>query len=402
MLWNAVLLALREIRRNGLRSSLTTLGIVIGVAAVIVMVTLGNGATAAVTNEIASLGSNVLVLRTGQRMGPGGASSGARAFDLADAQALAAQLPALAAVAPTSSQAMTAIVGNANWSTSVTGTTNDYFAALDWQVEQGRRFLDTELRAGQGVCILGATVRQELFGAQDPIGVSLRLDKLSCRVVGVLATKGKSSMGMDRDDLVVIPLRAFQRRIAGTSDVRSIQISVREGASLDRVKDDITSLLRERRRLGPTAEDDFAIMDPQDIAAALTGTTRVLTTLLAAVAAVSLLVGGIGIMNIMLVSVTERTREVGIRLAIGALEREVLTQFLVEAVVLASLGGLMGVVVALVGSAIAAERLGLPLVLDARIVMVALLFATAVGILFGFVPARRAASLNPIDALRHE
>jgi putative ABC transport system permease protein len=245
-------------------------------------------------------------------------------------------------------------------------------------------------------------VRHELFAAQDPVGADVRLANLSCRVVGLLAPKGKGGMGMDRDDLVVIPLRTYQRRIAGTGDVRTLQVSVREGASMEKAKNDIIQLLRERRRLGPTAEDDFAIMDPQDIATALTGTTRVLTTLLAAVAAVSLLVGGIGIMNIMLVSVTERTREVGIRLAIGALEREVLSQFLVEAVVLSSLGGVVGVALALLGSAIAAGQLGLPFVLDLRIILVAFLFSAMVGILFGFFPARRAARLNPIDALRHE
>jgi putative ABC transport system permease protein len=399
---NALLLALREIRRNLLRSSLTTLGIVIGVAAVIVMVTLGSGATAQVTSDIASLGSNVLTIVPGQRMGPGGASGGARAFDAKDVDALVRDVPALAAVAPVSSQSLNAIFGNANWQTRISGTTSEYLEIRSWTLEQGRVFAEAEVRGGNAVCLLGATVRKQLFGAQDPVGSRIRLGAVSCEVIGVLAEKGKTGMGQDQDDIVLMPLRTFQRRVAGNDDIREIQVSVRKDASLAKAKSDIQSLMRELRRIAPGADDNFFIMDPQDIAATLTGATRTLTALLAAVASVSLLVGGIGIMNIMLVSVTERTREIGVRLAIGALERDVLTQFLVEAVVLSSFGGIVGVSLALVASAMAARALLVPFVLDLQIVVVAFLFSMAVGVLFGYFPARRAAHLNPIDALRHE
>jgi putative ABC transport system permease protein len=399
---NALLLALREISRNLLRSSLTTLGIVIGVAAVIVMVTLGSGATAQVSSEIASLGSNVLTIVPGQRMGPGGASGGARAFEAKDVDALVRDVSVLAAVAPMSSQSLNAIVGNANWQTRVSGTTSEYLVVRDWRIGHGRVFTETEVRSGTAVCLLGATVRKELFGSQDPVGSRIRLGALSCEVIGVLADKGRTGMGQDQDDVVLMPLRTFQRRIAGNDDVREIQISVRKDASMAKAKIDIQSLMRELRRVAPGADDNFFIMDPQDIAATLTGATRTLTALLAAVASVSLIVGGIGIMNIMLVSVTERTREIGVRLAIGALERDVLTQFLVEAVVLSSFGGLIGVALALVASAVMARALLVPFVVDVQIVVVAFLFSMAVGVLFGYFPARRAAHLNPIDALRHE
>jgi putative ABC transport system permease protein len=399
---NALLLALREIRRNLLRSSLTTLGIMIGVAAVIVMVTLGRGATAQVTADIASLGSNVLTIVPGQRMGPGGASGGARAFDAKDVNALVREVPALAAVAPVSSQSLNAIFGNANWQTRISGTTGEYLDIRSWSLEQGRVFAEAEARGGDAVCLLGATVRKQLFGAQDPVGSRIRLGAVSCEVIGVLAAKGKTGMGQDQDDIVLMPLRTFQRRLAGNEDIREIQVSVRKDASLSKAKSDIQSLMRELRRIAPGADDNFFIMDPQDIAATLTGATRTLTALLAAVASVSLIVGGIGIMNIMLVSVTERTREIGVRLAIGALERDVLTQFLVEAVVLSSFGGIVGVSLALVASAMAARALLVPFVLDLPIVVVAFLFSMGVGVLFGYFPARRAGHLNPIEALRHE
>jgi putative ABC transport system permease protein len=349
MLWNALLLALREIRRNIMRSSLTILGIVIGVAAVITMVNLGSGATAQVTEQIASLGSNLLMVRPGQRLGPGQRSAAAP-FDLADVEAIARDIPGVARVAPSSSQAVVAIFGNENWSTTVTGTNNEYFPVRNVSIAEGRQFTDSELRAGKAVCIIGATVRQELFGNLDPLGSTIRLKKLSCQVIGLLEAKGQSTMGSDQDDFVLIPLRTFWRRLAGNQDVAFIQVSARDGVSTAKVKQDIERLMRERRRISAKEDDDFNVRDLQEIAEALSGTTQVLTGLLGAVAAVSLLVGGIGIMNIMLVSVTERTREIGIRLAIGALEREVLMQFLVEAVVLSSFGGIIGIAVAFAAS----------------------------------------------------
>ncbi len=401
MIWNALLLAMREIRRNVLRSFLTTLGIVIGVAAVIIMVTVGGGATVQVTQEIASLGSNLLIITPGQRMGMGQRSAAA-AFSIADAEAIQRESSSIAAVAPSASGAATAVFGNENWNTRITGTTNRYLEVGNWTLAGGRAFTEGELRAGKAVCILGETVRKELFGGQDPVGQKVRLAKLSCQVIGLLQTKGQSTMGSDQDDLVLLPLRTFQRRIAGTQDIGVIMVSVEDGASTGKVAKDIGRLLRERRHVSALEDDNFSVTDMKEIARMLSGTTQVLTMLLGAVAAVSLLVGGIGIMNIMLVSVTERTREIGIRLAIGALEREVLTQFLVEAVVLSSLGGLVGILLALVGSVVLADFMDVPFVLDINIIVVAFIFSAAVGVVFGYFPARKAARLDPIEALRHE
>jgi len=400
MLWNALLLALRKIRRNLMRSSLTMLGIVIGVASVIIMVNLGSGATAQVSEQIASLGSNLLMVRTGQRLGFGQRSE-AEPFDIDDVRAIR-EVNGVAAVAPGASQAMTAIYGNRNWSTTVTGTDNDYFPVANWTLAQGREFGSSELRAGAAVCIIGDNVFKELFGAQDPLGEKIRLNKLSCQVIGLLESKGQSVGGRDQDDLVLMPLRTFWRRVAGNQDIQLIYVSAREGFSTSKVQRDIELLMRERRRIAATEDDDFNVRDMKEITEALTGTTQILTTLLGAVAAVSLLVGGIGIMNIMLVSVTERTREIGIRLAIGALEREVLLQFLVEAVVLSSFGGIIGIVVALVASYGLAALMSMPLVYNPGIMLLAFLFSAAVGVIFGYFPARKAAHQNPIDALRYE
>jgi len=401
MLTNSLLLALREIRRNVMRSALTILGIVIGVAAVIVMVTIGGGATAQVTEQIASMGSNLLMVRPGQHRGPG-ASSAAAAFDLNDAQAILRDIPAISAVAPSSSQRLVAVYGNENWSTTVTGVDNEFFKVRNWTVQTGRQFVDSELRAGKAVCLVGATVHKELFGDQSPLESQVRLGNFSCQVIGVLEAKGQSTFGSDQDDLVLVPLRTFQRRIAGNQDISLIQVSVTDGRSTDKAKSDIEFLMRDRRKITGSENDNFQVMDMKEITKMLTGTTQILTTLLSAVAAVSLLVGGIGIMNIMLVSVTERTREIGIRLAIGAMEREVLLQFLVEAVVLSSFGGLVGILLALSGSIGLTRLLKVPFIFNPGIVLIAFLFSAAVGVIFGFFPARKAARLDPIDALRHE
>jgi len=401
MFGNILQLALREIRRNLLRSFLTILGIVIGVAAVIVMVTLGGGATAQVSEQIASLGSNLLILSPGKRMGPG-QTSGAAAFKVDDADAIAREVPGAAVVAPTATRSLTAVYGNQNWTTLVVGTTAEYFAARNWVVGAGRPFTATELRAGAAVCVIGATVRAKLFANQDPLGASIRLQSLACEVIGVLNAKGQSTMGTDQDDLVLMPLRALQRRLAGNQDVNQIQISVDAAVATEKAQRDIERLLRERRHLSAGQESDFTVMDMKEITRMLTGTTRTLTALLSAVAAVSLLVGGIGIMNIMLVSVTERTREIGIRMAIGALEREVLLQFLVEAIVLSSLGGVIGIMLAIAASLGLAHALAVPFLFNPGIVVVAFLFSAAVGVVFGYFPARKAARLDPIDALRHE
>jgi len=401
VLGNSLLLALREIRRNVLRSVLTILGIVIGVAAVIVMVTLGEGATLQVRKQIEALGSNLLIVLPGQRMGPG-MSQDAPAFDPEDITALRREIPALAAVAPAATQPVTAIVGNENWSTSATGSDNQYLAARAWSLAAGRSFNEGELRSGKAVCILGETVRRALFGTQDPLGQRVRLKKLSCEVIGLLRAKGQSGMGRDQDDLVLMPLRTLQRRISGNQDVPVVYLSVEKGRSMEQAKADVERLLRERRHLARSEEDNFSVRDMREIASMLTGTTQVLTALLGAVASVSLLVGGIGIMNIMLVSVTERTREIGIRLAVGAREGDVLLQFLVEAVVLSAFGGLLGILLALGTALLLAGALKVPFIVDGGIIALAFLFSAAVGIVFGWFPARRAARLDPIEALRHE
>ena len=392
MIVNAVILAMREIRRNVLRSSLTSLGIIIGVASVIIMVTLGNGATEQVRADIATMGANLLTVMPGQRRGPGGASGSSKPFRQPDVEALARDVPSITSVAPVSTIGLSVITGAKNRSTTVTGTTNAYFESGNWELASGRFFYDSEVRAGAPVCVIGQTTRRELFGSQDPIGERIRLRSLSCTIVGLLESKGESTFGQDRDDTVVIPLRTLQRRLSGDEDIQQIQLSVRESTSSEKAQQDIYRLMRERRRLAQDADDDFSIMDQQEIANTISGTTRTLTVLLAAVAAISLLVGGIGIMNIMLVSVTERTREIGIRLAIGAFERDVLTQFLVEAVVLSLFGGAVGIGIALMVSYLAAKAIGLPFMLDFGVIALAFLFSAGVGIVFGFFPraARRA------------
>jgi putative ABC transport system permease protein len=398
-----VTLALREIRRNVLRSTLTMLGIIIGVAAVIVMVTLGSGATARVTQDIGKLGTNLLDIRPGQGFrGGGGARTRAEPFDMDDVAAVRAQISGLAGVAPTSSRQAQIVYGNQNWSTSATGIDNDYFKVRNWNVATGRQFTESELRSGKAVCILGSTVRRELFGGEEPEGSKIRIQHLSCEVVGVLESKGQSSFGTDQDDILLMPLRTVQRRLAGNRDVASISVSVQDGRDMTKVQSDIERLMRERRKIKAGDEDDFFVGNMEQLISTLTGTTQVLTALLGAVAAVSLLVGGIGIMNIMLVSVTERTREIGIRLSIGAMAREVLTQFLVEALVLSSLGGILGITLGVASSAASAPLLGVPFVLQPGIIVLAFVFSAAVGIVFGYFPARQAARLDPIEALRYE
>ena len=397
-----LMLAVREIRRNLLRSFLTILGIVIGVGAVITMVTLGNGATQAVSNQISSLGSNLLMIRPGQRLGPGAGGAGAPAFKEADAEAIEAQIGGIRAVAPAANSRVTVIFGARNWATSITGSTNAYFETNNWQIEDGRTFTEAEERAGSAVCLIGATVRRELFGGQDPLGAYLRVKQFSCQIIGLLASKGQAAMGQDQDDTVVLPLHAVQRRLTGNQNVGTLLVSMKDGVDAEQLKRNIGQLLRERRKLSEHDEDNFNVLDTRQIADTLSGTTRVMTMLLGAVAAVSLLVGGIGIMNIMLVSVTERTREIGVRLAIGALEREVLLQFLIESVVLASIGGLIGVVLAAGASAALAAFMEVPFLFDPVINFVSFVFSAAIGVVFGYFPARRAARLDPIEALRHE
>jgi putative ABC transport system permease protein len=401
MLWMATGQAFRAIAVNKLRSVLTALGIVIGVGAVIGMVHLGESAKTAVTEQIASLGDNLLMVTPGAGdRGPGGTRTSGRAFEIADAEAIGREVAGVT-VAPTSSQGALSVVGNTNWPTMVTGVDNRFFAVRDWEIATGRPFEPGELQAAAPVCVLGATVVKELFAGQDALGASVRVGKVACRVVGTLASK-QSMMGSDPDDVILMPLRTVQRRLAGNTEVKMIYVTALEDGSTGRVKEDIEALLRERRRIKAGDADDFSVRDMKEIADRVQGSTEVLTALLGAIAAVSLLVGGIGIMNIMLVSVTERTREIGIRMAVGARGREVLLQFLVESVVLATLGGILGIGLGLGGSYLAASKLGMPFVVIPTIVSLAFFFSAGVGVVFGFVPARKASRLDPIEALRHE
>ena len=402
MLLNALLLALREIRRNLLRSFLTVLGIVIGVAAVITMVTLGNGATRMVAEQISSLGSNLLMVMPGQRLGPGRDSAGAPKFRIGDVEAIRQQVGGLQAVAPQVGSAVTLVAGTQNWSSTVNGTSNEYFTAGNWTLAAGRRFSDDEEQAGKAVCIIGQTVRKELFGSASPLGNSIRVKSFSCEVIGLLAGKGQGGMGQDQDDTVLMPLNTVQRRLTGSLDIGGILVSMRDDADTATVVGQLRGLLRERRKLAANADDNFNVMDTKQIAETLSGTIGTMTALLGAVAAVSLLVGGIGIMNIMLVSVTERTREIGIRLAIGALEQEVLLQFLIEAAVLSAFGGLVGIALALLACLGLATLMGMPFLFNPGINLTAFAFSAAIGVVFGYFPARRAARLDPIEALRHE
>jgi len=402
MILSALILAMREILRNLLRSFLTVLGIVIGVAAVITMVTLGNGATKMVADQISSLGSNLLMVRPGQRMGPGRDSAGSPNFRKADVDAIRTQIGGLQEVAPVVGRSVTLVAGNENWSSTVNGTTNGYLVAGNWKLAAGRTFLEDEELAGKAVCIIGATIRKQLFGNRNPLGDEIRIKNFVCQVVGLLDSKGQGAMGMDQDDILLMPLNTVQRRLTGNLDISTILVSLKDSTSASAVIPQMRSLLRERRKLAENEVDNFNVMDTKQIAETLSGTIRTMTGLLGAVAAVSLVVGGIGIMNIMLVSVTERTREIGIRLAIGALEHEVLLQFLIEAVVLSALGGLIGIVLAFFACLGLSSLMRMPFLFNPGINLLAFFFSAAIGVIFGYMPARRAAQLDPIVALRHE
>ncbi len=401
MILQTLMMALREIRRNAMRSFLTMLGVVIGVGAVIAMVTIGNGATAKVQSDVGALGENMLTIMPGadRRMG---VRTSADPFEAADVTAIRNEISGIEYLSATANGSGMAVYGNENWSTSVTGANNDYFSIRGYTLESGRTFSDSELARGTPVCVLGQTVKKSLFGATDPLGERFRIGRVSCQVIGVLKAKGGAAMGPDQDDLAIMPLRAVQQRFTGKTDISSIVLKVDSAYTTETVQRKIEALLRQRRRIAPGADDNFSVRNLQEIADAMSSVTTALTGLLGGIAAVSLLVGGIGIMNIMLVSVTERTREIGTRLAIGALAREVLLQFLVESIVLSTLGGVIGIGFGLGLSYIGAMVLSVPFIVDPAIVVAAFAFSAVVGILFGFLPARKAANLNPIEALRHE
>lgn len=391
--------AVRALSRNPLRSFLTVLGVVIGVAAVIALVTLGRGATAAVQQQIAAMGSNVLFISPSRGFGPGSLTV---PFTVEDARFLEREAASIAIAAPAAVTNRTVIAGNQSATTHIVGIGEGYLTARQWPVADGREPTPGELRSGAPVCLLGQTVATTLFGDRSPVGERMRLDRLSCSVIGVLAAKGQSAFGSDQDDVVMVPLRLYHRRIAGNTQVQFIIAAVAPGYTSSEAIAEVQQLLRERRRVAPNESDNFRITDSREIERTFTSTTRMLTALLSAVAAISLVVGGIGIMNIMLVSVTERTREIGIRLAIGARAVDVMTQLLVEAVVLSLAGGAIGIVLALVASYLAAQALDFPFLLDLGVIALSVLFSAAVGVVFGFLPARRAARLDPIVALRQE
>ena len=399
--WNAIVMALQAIRRNKVRSFLTAIGIVIGVASVITMVHLGQAATKSVTDQISSMGPNLLIVNPGtEQRGPGGPNSSAKSFTMEDAKIIAEEVSDIT-LAPISSTRSTIVYGTTNYATSISGTDNNYFAVRDWTISNGRAFEPKELLAGSAVCILGATVVKEVYKDEDPVGTSLRIDQTPCMVIGTLKAKG-ASMGQDQDDLVLMPILAVQRRLVGSPNVQALQVSASSASVTKTAQLEIEEILRERRGIKEGEAKNFHVRNMQELSDTLASSTAILTALLGAIAAVSLLVGGIGIMNIMLVSVTERTREIGIRMAIGARAREVLLQFLTEAVVLSGLGGALGISLGVLASWFITGKLGMTFVLSPNIIGIAFAFSAGVGILFGFVPARKAAHLRPIEALRYE
>ena len=403
MLNNAFLIAIKEIKRNILRSFLTILGIVIGVASVIAMVMIGDGTTANVKEGISKLGTNMLTLRVGQeRRGPPREDNSAKPFTEGDISAIKNEIQNIKAVASENSTKMNIVLGNKSTTSSVIGTNNDYFIIKDWEVTEGRIFDESELNSGKSSCIIGTTIVKQLFGEDNPLGMNIRLKNLSCNVIGVLKSKGAAAFGNDQDEIIIVPLKMYQQKIKGDKDVTSILISITAENYISSAKSEITSLMQERRSLRLDEPDNFHIRDMQEMLSTMTSTTQMLTYLLGSIAGISLLVGGIGIMNIMLVSVTERTREIGTRLAIGAMENEVLLQFLVEAIVLSTLGGIIGIFLGLGIGYLTVSMIDLPFILNNKIILISFIFSTLIGVIFGYFPARKAARLNPIDALRYE
>ncbi len=402
MIWETVRLALRSVRRNALRSFLTLLGIVIGVAAVIAMLTIGSGTTQKVKADISKLGSNLLVVHAGRPAGSGAQDPVTRPLGDKDLAALTAHLTGARAIAPASQKQVRVIYGTESITTGVTGTDSDFLVARDWTLASGRAFSDSETRSGAGVCLIGETVRQQFFGAGDPDGETIRVNRTTCKIVGLLAPKGYTGFGQDQDNVVLMPLAGFQRRIAGNRNIDNIYVSADDATPTSELLPRVEDILRDARHIAPDRDSDFAIRDMTQIADTMASATATMTGMLGAVAGVSLLVGGIGIMNIMLVSVTERTREIGIRLAIGAHEKHILVQFLVEATVLSLMGGIIGILFGLSLAGIASLALAIPFAPSPAVILLAVGFSALIGMVFGFFPALRGARLDPIEALRHE
>jgi len=402
-------IALRALAVNKLRSALTMLGIVIGVGAVIVMIAVGAGAQARVEEQIRALGSNLLLVMPGSTTAGGvrlGFGSGSTLTE-DDVAAVNREIPE-ALAAPALRGTAQVIWSNSNWSTQIFGVTPEYLDVRQWALASGRVFEPAEMAAAAKVCLIGATVARQLFGAADPLDQSIRIKRVPFTVIGVLDVKGQSMMGTDQDDLILMPIKTARSRVLGTASaarnrtVGTIWVKVADGIDTKVVEEQVRSLLRQRHRIQPGADDDFSLRNLAEVMAAQEASSRVLALLLAAVASVSLLVGGIGIMNIMLVSVTERTREIGLRMAVGARTRDILGQFLVEAVTLSLIGGLAGVGLGVAASVVIAELAGWRIVLSPEAVALAVAFAFVIGVFFGFYPARKAARLNPVEALRFE
>ena len=403
--WLLFRVALRAIARNKMRSSLTVLGIIIGVAAVIAMVAIGEGASSMVQAQIASMGDNVINVFPGSHREPGGRHGGAgtsSSLNEEDAEAILERVPSVTAVAPICMSGAQVVYGNQNWATSVFGGGVDYLRIRRWAVSAGTNFNDSAVRGSAKVCILGQTVVDNLFGTENPIGQTIRIKKMPFTVIGLLEKKGQNTWGRDQDDVIVMPYTTCMKKIEGTTRVSMILASATSMAALPQATEEITTLLRSRHRIPAGEEDDFTVRTQQDIADILGSTSRVMKILLAAIASVSLLVGGIGIMNIMLVSVTERTREIGIRMAVGAKGWHVLIQFLSEAVVLASFGGMLGIALGFAAARLVGRFARWPILISPEAVILSFLFAAGIGVFFGYWPARKASRLDPIEALRYE
>ena len=397
-------IAFRALRRNKLRSVLTALGIIIGVGAVIAMVGIGNGAKAQVEAQIASLGENVILIFSGSttssgiRTGWGGAGT----LKIEDAEAIRREVPGILNVSEEVGSNSQIASGNQNWFTRIYGESAEYLDIRQWALADGAPFTDQDVRSANKVCVIGATTASQIFGSSDAVGQALRIKNVPFTVTGVLTRKGLSTQGVDQDDVVIMPFTTAMKRVAGGTTLRNINVQVGDAKDLALAQQQIIDLLRQRHNIRAGRDDDFTVRNQQEIADAQTAATDVMTGLLAAIAGVSLIVGGIGIMNIMLVSVTERTREIGTRMAVGAHGRDILTQFLIEAVSLSSIGGLIGIIVGVVGSKAISAVKHWPSLISPSSIIVAFLFSAAVGIFFGFYPARKAAQLDPIEALRYE
>ena len=402
--WNTLRLALRALARNKLRSALTMLGIIIGVGAVIATVSIGQGAEYLVQQGIQSMGTNAVFIAAGSGR-PGGARLGSwavKTLTIDDMNAILREVSLIREAAPAVVSRAQVVYQNQNWNTGITGTTPNYFRIRSWPVQAGSIFGQDEVDSAANVCLLGTTVARILFGDEDPVGKQIRIGQLPFRVVGVLESKGQSVMGDDQDDRIFAPYTTVQRRISGITWIQFINASAVSREASNAAVAPITALLRERHHIRPGEDDDFFVRTQSDVADLADQTQRVMTLLLGSIASVSLIVGGIGIMNIMLVSVTERTREIGVRMAVGATESDVQQQFLVEAVTLSMAGGLLGIGVGLIGSALISNFLAWPTLISVKAIIAAAIFSAAVGIFFGFYPARKAAQLDPIEALRYE